>query len=87
METAIFTVRHEVGLHARPATLFVQAAMAHQSEITVKKDAKTGNAKSFLSILGLGVRQNDTITVTADGPDEKQALAALAALIENNFGE
>jgi phosphocarrier protein len=87
MQSATHTIHHPVGLHARPATLFVQAAMAHQSEITVQKDGKTGNAKSFLSILALGVRQDDTITVTADGPDEDQALAALAALIENNFGE
>ena len=87
MQTATHIIHHPVGLHARPAALFVQSAMAHESQITVSKNGKSGNAKSIMGILSLAVHQNDEITITADGPDEKEALAALAALIDNNFGE
>ena len=87
MQTATLVVHHKVGLHARPAALFVQAAMVHQSNITVSKDGKSGNAKSIMAILALGVHQNDKITITADGMDEQDALAALTTLVENNFGE
>ena len=87
MQTATVIVRNKVGLHARPAALFVQSAMAHQAAITIAKGEKQGNAKSLLSILSLGVHQDDTITITAEGPDEAQALGALTELVESNFGE
>lgn len=87
MQTRTLVVHNKVGLHARPAALFVQAAMAHQSKITVTKDGKNGNAKSILGILALCVNQDDMITIQADGPDEIAALKALTELIENNFGE
>ena len=81
------TIRHAVGLHARPASLFVQTAQKFSSTVTVTRGDKTINAKSILSLLGLGVTQGTTITVTADGADEKEALAALQQLIDTNFGE
>jgi phosphocarrier protein len=87
MQTTSLIVRHKVGLHARPAALFVQAAMARQSKITVTKDGKSGNAKSIIGILALGVNQDDKIMIQADGPDETEALKVLVELIENNFGE
>ena len=87
MQSITLVVHHEVGLHARPAALFVQAASAHQSEITVSKDGKSGNAKSILAILALAVQKDNEITITANGPDERPALDALRALVENNFGE
>jgi phosphotransferase system HPr (HPr) family protein len=87
MQTTSIVVHNKVGLHARPAALFVQAAMAHQSRITVVNGEKSGNAKSIISILALGVQQNDKITVNADGPDEMEALTVLTKLIEDNFGE
>jgi phosphocarrier protein len=87
MQTTSIVVHNKVGLHARPAALFVQAATAHQSKITVIKGEKSGNAKSILGILALGVQQNDTITINADGTDELEALTALTKLIEDNFGE
>lgn len=87
MKTASIIVRNKVGLHARPAALFVQAAMSHQSKLTVTKGEKSGNAKSMMGILALGVHKDDEITLTADGADEDAALAALVNLIENNFGE
>jgi phosphocarrier protein len=87
MQTRSLVVRNKVGLHARPAALFVQAATAHQSKITVTKNGKSGNAKSILAILALGVNQDDEITIQADGQDETEAIKALIELIENNFGE
>ena len=87
MSETTLVVRNKVGLHARPAVLFVQAAQGFQSDIRVIKDAKQGNAKSFKAILALAVNQNDAIVVRAEGPDAEQALIALTKLVEDNFGE
>jgi phosphotransferase system HPr (HPr) family protein len=87
MQTTSIVVRNKVGLHARPAALFVQAAMAHHSNISVTKGEKSGNAKSIIGILALGIQQNDKITINADGHDEMEALTALTKLIDDNFGE
>ena len=81
------TIRNKVGLHARPAVLFVQAAQGFQSDVRVIKDGKEGNAKSFKSVLALAVNQNDEVVVRAEGADADAALAALAKLVEYNFGE
>ena len=87
MQITSIIVRNKVGLHARPAALFVQAAMARQSKITIQKGEKSGNAKSILGILALGVQQGDEITISAEGSDEVEAVTALVKLIEDNFGE
>jgi phosphocarrier protein len=87
MKSVEFTIENKVGLHARPATLFVMAAQAHQSDIKVSYDGKTVNAKSLLSLLTLGAAQGAVITVTAEGADEAEAMTALTALVESNFGE
>lgn len=80
-------IRNKVGLHARPAVLFVQAAQGFQSDVRVLKGGKESNAKSFKSVLALAVNQNDEVTVRAEGPDAEAALAAIAKLAEDNFGE
>jgi len=80
-------IRNKVGLHARPAVLFVQAAQKFQSEVRLLKDGKEGNAKSFKSVLALAVNQNDEVVVRAEGADAEAALAALTQLAEANFGE
>jgi phosphotransferase system HPr (HPr) family protein len=80
-------IRNKVGLHARPAVLFVQAAQGFQSDVRVIKDGKEGNAKSFKSVLALAVNQNDEVVVRAEGADADAALAALTKLVEDNFGE
>lgn len=90
MEKLLITVEHSVGLHARPAAKFVQTANSFQSEITVKNttsDTDAVNAKSILSVLTLGVHQGYEIEVIAQGEDEVEAIAALDALIKDNFGE
>ena len=87
MKSIQITVENQVGLHARPATLFVRTAQKHVADITVSYEGKTVNAKSLLSLLSLGVTKNASITVAANGSDEDVALHALTALIASNFGE
>jgi phosphocarrier protein HPr len=84
------TVRHKLGLHARPAALFVQTASRFASQISVANVARQGkpvDAKSILGVLSIGVAQNHTITLTADGPDAEAAINSLTELVESNFGE
>ena len=80
-------IKNKVGLHARPAALFVQTASKFKSAITVKNGGASANAKSILHVLTLGVVSGTEVTVTADGEDAEQALAALAELNAANFGE
>jgi phosphotransferase system HPr (HPr) family protein len=80
-------IKNAVGLHARPAALFVQTANKFQSSITVKNGAFCANAKSILHILTLGAEQGSVITVTAEGEDAEQALEALIELNASNYGE
>jgi phosphocarrier protein HPr len=80
-------IKNKVGLHARPAAMFVKTANMFKSSITVKNGNATANAKSILNLLTLGVGNGVVITVTADGEDAEQALNALQDLNANNFGE
>ena len=81
------TVNNEVGLHARPATFFIQKANSYKSSIWVDKDEHRVNAKSLLGVLSLGIEKGMEITLIADGEDESAALDGLAALIETGFNE
>jgi len=80
-------ITNKAGLHARPASLFVQEASKYQSEITVMNGNETADAKSILDLLTLGVNKGCTIRITAEGSDAVQALDALKALHASNFGE
>jgi len=79
------TVNNNHGLHARPATFFIQKANSYKSSIWVDKDERRMNAKSLLGVLSLGIVKGMDITLIADGEDEAEALDGLAALIENGF--
>ena len=81
------TVSNSVGLHARPATFFVQKANSFKSSIWVEKEDCRVNAKSLLGVLSLGISKGTSITIIADGADEGEAVAALVALIDGEFGE
>ena len=87
MYTREITVKNEVGLHARPATYFIQKANEFKSGIGVEKEERRVNAKSLLGVRSLGIVQGTVITRIADGSDEKEAVDALADLIENQIGE
>ena len=81
------TIQNNVGLHARPATFFIQKANTFQSSIWVEKEDRRVNAKSLLGVLSLGITKGMTITLIADGSDEKEAVNALVDLVNNNFGD
>ena len=87
MVTQEVTINNEVGLHARPATFFIQKANEFKSGIWVEKDERRVNAKSLLGVLSLGITKGTTITLLADGSDENEAVAALSELVSGNFGE
>ena len=87
MVTQEVPINNEVGLHARPATFFIQKANEFKSGIWVEKDERRVNAKSLLGVLSLGITKGTTITLLADGSDEKEAVAALSELVSGNFGE
>ena len=80
-------LKNRVGLHARPAALFVRAAKKYECEITVEKEGNKADAKKILGVLGLGAEKGDTVTVFLDGPDAKEAKEILLSMIEDSFGE
>jgi phosphocarrier protein HPr len=83
-----FTLSNATGLHARPATTLVQTANRFKgTEIFLRKGDKEVNGRSMLAILSLGATAGETITIRCSGPDEAEAMAALAALVEGGFGE
>jgi phosphotransferase system HPr (HPr) family protein len=80
-------IQNTVGLHARPASLFVQTAKRHKSEVRVSCNERSANAKSILSVLALGAGKGSELIIQADGEDADDALDALYALVSGNFGE
>ncbi len=80
-------VQNQVGLHARPATFFIQKANEFKSSIWVEKDERKVNAKSLLGVLSLGITKGTTINIIADGVDEEDAVTTLVNLIASNFTE
>ena len=80
-------VQNKAGLHARPATFFIQKANEYKATIWVEKEERRVNAKSLLGVLSLGITKGMTITLIADGSDENAALDGLCELIDTGFGE
>ncbi|MDF3001165.1 MAG: crh [Bacillota bacterium] len=87
MISKVITITNQTGLHARPASVFVSTASKFKSELFIQKDAKKVNAKSILAVLALGISKGTEITLTAEGTDEEDAVAAILALAEANFNE
>lgn len=80
-------INNASGLHARPATFFIQKANCYKSTIWIEKDDRKVNAKSLLGVLSLGIAKGMTVTLMADGQDEDVALEGLAALVNSGFAE
>ncbi|GEM_PF-71350 len=80
-------IHHPIGLHARPASLFVQTAKQFRAEIIVECNQRKANAKSILNVLQLGAKQGSTLLIQARGEDKEQAIKALKDLVDSNFGE
>ena len=87
MYTQEVTVKNEVGLHARPATYFIQKANEFKCGIWVEKEERRVNAKSLLGVLSLGIVGGTEIDIIADGSDEQEAVDSLVALVESGFAE
>ena len=81
------TINNTVGLHARPATFFIQKANEYKSSIWVEKEERRVNAKSLLGILSLGIQEGSAIRILADGSDEEAAVSGLVKLVESGFAE
>ena len=80
-------VQNQVGLHARPATFFIQKAKEYKSSIWVEKEERRVNAKSLLGVLSLGIVGGTSIRIIADGPDEEEAVENLVDLVKSGFAE
>ena len=80
-------VQNQVGLHARPATFFIQKANEFKCSIWVEKEERRVNAKSLLGVLSLGIVGGVTIRIIADGADEQEAVDALVELVNSGFAE
>ena len=87
MITKEVIINNQVGLHARPATFFVQKANCFKCSVWVEKEDRRVNAKSLLGVLSLGIAKGMQIRMLADGVDEADALDALAHLIDTEFSE
>ena len=80
-------INNTSGLHARPATFFIQKANSYSSSVWIEKDDRKVNAKSLLGVLSLGIAKGMTVSLIADGQDEDAALDGLTALINSGFAE
>ena len=81
------TINNQVGLHARPATFFIQKANEFKSSIWIEKEERRVNAKSLLGVLSLGIVKGTSISIIADGQDESDAISVLSDLIASDFSE
>ena len=87
MTTKNIEIQNTVGLHARPATYFIQKANSYKSSVWIENSDRRANAKSLLGVLSLGVAKGDIITILADGADEQEAVDGLVDLIMAGFNE
>ena len=85
MKTFQYTIQDELGIHARPAGLLVKEAKKFQSVITLEGNGKKAEAGKLLAIMGMGLKQGAGITITAEGPDEDAAIAAMEEFMKANL--
>lgn len=81
------TITNNIGLHARPATFFIQKANSYKSLVWIEKEDRKINAKSLLGVLSLGIAKGMTVTLIAEGQDENEAVDGLSELINTGFAE
>lgn len=85
MKQFVYTIKDELGIHARPAGVLVKEASAFRSNITLTKDGKEVDAKKILGVMGLGVKKGAEVTVKADGADEDAAIAKMEEIFKANL--
>ena len=81
------TITNNIGLHARPATFFIQKANTFKSSVWIEKDERRVNAKSLLGVLSLGIAKGMVVTVIADGADENEAVDGLINLVQTGLAD
>ncbi len=79
------TIQNSIGLHARPATFFIQKANSYNCSVWIEKEDRRVNAKSLLGVLSLGIVKGTTVTLIADGSDENSAIEGLSELIDSDL--
>lgn len=85
MKTFDYTIKDAMGIHARPAGLLVKEVAKYQSKISLTKDGKTVDAARLMAVMSLGVKQGQTVTVTAEGDDEAAAASGMKEFFETNL--
>lgn len=85
MKSFSYTVKDELGLHARPAGLLVKEVKNFQSKVTLEKDGKSVDASRLMAVMGMGVKKDQTVTVKVEGDDEDAACDAIKAFFETNL--
>lgn len=85
MKSFEYTITDPVGLHARPAGILVKEVKKFASAVTVTKGAKSVNALKLMALMGMGIKQGDTVTVSIEGPDEDTAAATIEEFFKANF--
>ena len=85
MKSFSYTVKDELGIHARPAGMLVKEVKNFQSKVTLEKDGKSVDASRLMAVMGMGVKKDQTVTVTVEGDDEDAACEAIKAIIETNL--
>lgn len=85
MKTFNYTIKDEVGIHARPAGLLAKKAKEFESTITIQKGEKSVNATKLMMLMGLGVKCGETVTITVEGSDEEKAAVEMEAFFNENL--
>ena len=85
MKSFSYTVKDELGSHARPAGMLVKEVKNFQSKVTLEKDGKSVDASRLMAVMGMGVKKDQTVTVTVEGDDEDAACDAIKAFFETNL--
>jgi phosphocarrier protein len=85
MQSFEYTIKDKLGIHARPAGLLVKEAQKFESNVTIETDEKKADGKKLFSLMGLGVKNGHAIKVSADGPDETEAIRGIRIFIEQNL--
>lgn len=85
MKTLTYTIKDNLGIHARPAGALVKEASKFNSSITLSKNDKNADLKKIFSLMGLNVKYNDTITISASGEDEDEAIKTIETFLKNNL--
>ncbi|HJB28155.1 MAG TPA: HPr family phosphocarrier protein [Candidatus Blautia faecavium] len=85
MKEFTYTIKDEIGIHARPAGLLVKTAKKFQSKVTIQKGEKSADASKLMALMGLAVKCGDEVKFTIDGPDEEAAAAELEQFMKENL--